>query len=136
MEGKESGELKSAVVASILAWLLPGLGHLYLGKRLKAAVLGVTLILAFFIGAFTSGRGVVSVEEHRYAFLAQVGASGPTFATLALTSHLRVPKEDARRVDPLVDIGLLYTMVAGLLNIVVIGDALETAIRRRRKNAD
>lgn len=127
---------KSPEIAGILAWVVPGLGHFYLGKRLKGAVLGLALIIAFFVGAFTSGRGAVSVKEHRYAFLAQVGAGGPTFATLALSPHLPAGKEDARRVDPLFDIGLLYTMVVGLLNIVVIGDAFETALKERKSRAD
>jgi hypothetical protein len=127
---------RSPEIACILAWLVPGLGHLYIGKRLKAAVLGLTLILAFSVGALTSGRGAVSVKEHGYAFLAQVGAGGPAFATLALSSHLREPKEDARKVDPLVDIGFLYTMVVGLLNIVVIFDAFETALKEKKSRAD
>jgi hypothetical protein len=127
---------KRPEITFILAWLLPGLGHLYLGKRLKAAVLGVTLIAAFFVGSFTAGRGVVSVKEHPYAFLAQVCAGGPTLATMAISSHLRQPDEDWRKIDPLTDIGLLYTIVAGLLSIVVLIDAFETSLKGIKKSAD
>jgi len=37
-------------VACVLAWLLPGLGHLYLGKKGRAAVFFLVVVATFGLG--------------------------------------------------------------------------------------
>lgn len=119
-------------IAAILAWLVPGLGHYYLGRRPKALILLCAILTAFVIGMVLADFRPVSVSEHKYAFIAQMGAGGPTLLVLLVTGG--GPVEDTgRAVDPLYSIGLLYTMVAGLLNYVVACDAYE---RMARKGSD
>lgn len=131
---------KSPELAAVLAWLIPGSGHLYAGFRVKG--IGA---LVFVLGLFTWGlllsRGdAVSLRKdngHEYAFLAQIGAGLPTLVGLAY-NHEKIPgfkpewpdindpadsdRYAARLPDN--DTGLLFTMIAGLLNLLLIHDAL------------
>jgi len=117
-------------VAAVLAWLVPGLGHFYLSQRPKAMILLGAIMSAFVIGIILADFQAISIENHKYAFFAQIGAGGPALSVLAATAGgLAAPT--AREVDPMHSIGLLYTMVAGLLNFVVACDAYERAARGR-----
>ena len=69
----------------------------------------------------------ISIPEHKYAFFAQMGTGGPTLLVLLVTGG--EVSEAGRVIDPLHSVGLLYTMVAGLLNFVVACDAYERAAR-------
>jgi len=126
--GKKIPEL-----AAVLAWLMPGLGHYYLGQRSKAVILFCAILLAFVLGVILADFEAVSIPEHKYAFFAQMGSGGPTLLTLFITGG--EIGEKGRAIDPLNSIGLLYTMVAGLLNYVVACDAYERAARGRHESA-
>ena len=116
-------------VAAILAWLVPGLGHFYLGHRSKALILLCGILAAFVIGVVLADFEAISVPVHKYAFFAQMGTGGPTLFVLLVTGGK--VSDTGRAVDPLHSVGLLYTMVAGLLNFVVVCDAYERAARGR-----
>jgi hypothetical protein len=117
-------------VAAVLAWLVPGLGHFYIGQRPKAIILLCAIMTAFVVGIALADFQAISIEQHKYAFFAQIGAGGPTLSILAATAGgLAAPGE--RAIDPLHSIGLLYTMVAGLLNFVVACDAYERVAKER-----
>jgi hypothetical protein len=120
-------------VAAILAWLVPGLGHFYLGHRPKAIILLCAILTAFVIGIVLADFEAISIPEHKYAFFAQVGTGGPTLLTLLITGG--EVSQPERAIDPLHSVGLLYTMVAGLLNFVVACDAYERAARERQNAA-
>jgi len=117
-------------VAAVLAWLVPGLGHYYLGQRPKAIILLCAIMSAFVIGVALADFQAISIEHHKYAFFAQIGAGGPTLSVLAATAG-GLASPGGRVVDPLHSIGLLYTMVAGLLNFVVACDAYERVVKER-----
>ncbi len=122
-------------LAAVLAWLIPGLGHLYAGYPIKGAVALVLLFGMHVAGLVVSRGDCVSLDQehgHPYAFVAQLGAGLPTGAALAY-AHGKLPWKppalevhDPEYVDrlPDVDVGLLFTMVAGLLNLLLIHDLL------------
>ena len=131
-------------LAALLAFLVPGLGHVYLGRPGKGLVAFVVLVGLFGWGIGISRGECVSLagdEEsgHRYAFLAQVGAGLPTALALLSTHQYEVkhalgmeasPPPSPSFEDPVyvarlpkLDEGLLYTMIAGLLNLLLIYDA-------------
>lgn len=45
--------LKNRYIALLLAWLVPGLGHLYQGRITKAIIFGVPILLLLFLGFHT-----------------------------------------------------------------------------------
>lgn len=155
-------------VAGVLALLIPGAGHVYLGHTAKGLVLGVGILGLFFGGMFIGGLAVVDSRsgrlENRISFYGQA-LVGP-IAVAVDRVHQSVFKgydPDERRVralepgevllkpgDPrnphgfgvitragtgegppylrsqgkVHEIGLLYTVIAGMLNFIVILDAL------------
>lgn len=138
---------KHPELAALLAWLIPGAGHIYAGHRKKGIASLVLVLGAYLAGLWVSRCEAVSLERdmgHQYAFIAQVGVGLPTGVALAYT-HGKLPwkpeRDDyyyaqasyvARLPD--IDTGLLLTMVAGLLNLLLIHDALNGipgALQRR-----
>ena len=56
---EEIVDLKDPIVAAILAWLIPGLGHIYQGRTAKGVLFMVCILSTFFYGLFISdGRAV------------------------------------------------------------------------------
>lgn len=134
-------------VAAVMAWVLPGLGHILLGERergyrIMAGVLGLV-----FIGLLVGGIDCVDRRNDRLWFLAQ-GLCGPVaFAADAanqalVQSHVidwsrrtdwdKFLSEDPEVLDDLRRVGIgrvnemgtLFVALAGLMNLVVILDAL------------
>ncbi len=48
-------DLKDPIVAALLAWLLPGLGHWYQGRRAKAVLFFVCIMGLFVYGVYLGG---------------------------------------------------------------------------------
>jgi hypothetical protein len=135
-------------VAAILAWLWPGLGHISLGERKRGLLIMFGVLFLFFGGLLIGGVDCVDRKNDRLWFLAQ-GICGPLafgadFLNQALVQR---PDEDWREggdlrrrylegdpelIDSLRRTGLgqvneagtLFVALAGLMNLVVILDAL------------
>jgi hypothetical protein len=164
--------LKDPALAAFLAWLVPGLGHLYQGRIAKGVLFFVCLMGTFAYGCYLGSSNeaiakgsnvqvgyarVVYVswrdEDQRLPYLCQVCIGLPALPALVqanrahngnppLGSFMAPPKPDggtdpfaeALKHQPTLDdlnrnlanyfeLGTLYTMVAGLLNVLVIYDA-------------
>ena len=88
------------------------------------------LILGTFLaGWLMSGRQNVYFASGRWHVLVQMGAGVVTFA-VGLPSG---PAEPRLTVMHPFEIDTLYTMVAGLLNVLVVMDAVLTGFRMRRE---
>jgi len=84
--------LKDPLVASVLAWLVPGLGHLYQGRYPKAALLFVSILGTFLYGLFLgsdqqAGWGRVVYfsfrqNDVRLYYLCQIGVGLPALPAL------------------------------------------------------
>lgn len=120
-------------VAGILSWILPGLGHIYLGHRRRGLVLLVTITATFWTGvAIGSVQGTVDPTERKLWFFAQMGTGGNALSAVAL-NRITTHEIRAKNQKPVVtnwvaaEVGVHYTGVAGLLNILVIFDAVGRA---------
>ncbi len=110
-----------ALFAAVLTWVLPGLGHFVIGRRAKAFYFG-GLVLGFFGLGLLLGEGAsVSTARFPYHFIGQVLVGLP--ALLADQFLGVVPL--GRTVDRL-ELGVVMTTVAGIMNLVVMVDAYET----------
>lgn len=157
-------ELRSRPLAAILAWLVPGAGHFYQGRRAKGTLYLICLISLWFAGFWIGGAHVVYASrhpgDHRWHYYAQLGAGLVALPALFQTRHINrfetfdrgfavtdreykplwggfmspprrpVSEENADEVSAWYalygagyEMGTWYTMIAGLLNILVIYDA-------------
>lgn len=147
-------------MASFLAWLVPGLGHLYQGRTAKAILFFVCIMGTFTFGVYLGGSSKLgwgrvvyaswSPDETRLPYLCQIGVGLP--AMPALIQAVRVRKGNApwfggfmapprpengpganlkqptldelnKDLDHDFELGTVYTMIAGLLNVLAIYDA-------------
>jgi hypothetical protein len=127
--GMTAAETARAVPACILAFLLPGLGHFFLGRRTKAFIFLGCLLALFLMGVAMESRLQLYLGfEDPLALLfslAQMAMGAPYFAARALgydAGNLRAVTYEY---------GNTFTAVAGLLNILVILDAYDTARGRK-----
>ncbi len=129
-----------APVAGLLTWIIPGLGHIYLGHRTRGVILIITITVTFWSGVAIGGlKETVNPQDHRIWFMAQIAAGGHTLIGYALHQWVE------RSGDPIetthwlsADIGLHYAGVAGLLSLLIIFDAIAksdpSASSRQRKD--
>jgi hypothetical protein len=112
-------------VAGILgAWLVPGLGHWIIGRRAKALLYFGAITATFLAGtALAQGRNL-SFEREPVYFAAYMFNAGQTVVGWLLTRHLEL----THRI-PFLQLGLTYTAVACLLNVVAMMDFVSTCGR-------
>jgi hypothetical protein len=124
-EQTQSGSL---VLLCFASWAIPGVGHLWLGRRAKGLILLVALPLMFVIGLAVHGRLFpfdVSDPLVGLAALADLGIGAAYF----LASALGYGGGDVRAVT--YEYGNAFLIVAGLLNLLVVIDAYDTAVGRK-----
>jgi hypothetical protein len=142
----ESGavNLKDPVLAGFLAWLIPGAGHFYQRRTGKGILYFVCILSTYFFGLYLGGGRVVYAswqpEDKHLPYLCQVGAGLPALPALVQTQRVRNGKEPwwngvmappkPEELDDLrkkyhryFELGEVYTMIAGLLNILAVYDA-------------
>jgi hypothetical protein len=120
---------KSPVPACLLAWLVPGAGHFYLRRPGKAMVFLVAIGALFTLGVLMDSRlemnlGLDDLLASLFS-LAQMATGLPY-----LVARLLGIEGDVRSVN--FEYGNTFTAVAGLLNILVVLDAYDTAVGRKR----
>ncbi len=121
---------RSPLVTGLLGWIVPGLGHIYVGRPGKALLYFILVVGTFAVGLRFSDFLCVNRAREPYWFLGQALAGGPTAAILHLTRDFAVTHRPS-----FYDLGLLYTTAAGLLNAVAVADALGIADDRRAERA-
>lgn len=118
-------------LAAFLAWLAPGLGHWYLGQRVRAAVLFIVLSVTFWTGIAVGGvYSTVHPSQNGAWFGAQLCMGGESLA--ALIAGARIRREHAGDVRyqafwPADNVSVVYTGICGLLNLLAIIDAIARA---------
>jgi len=123
------------VAAAMLAWVFPGLGHLYLRRTGKGLILMGCIIALFAFGVRMDSALQLHVGlEDPLALLfslAQMGVGAPYVAARLLGY------DSGLVTSPTYEYGNTFTAVAGLLNILVVLDALDTArgTKDRRQSA-
>ena len=115
--------------ACLLAWVLPGAGHFYLGRRGKGLLFFGAIGALFVLGVAMKSRLQLYLGlEDPLALLfsiAQMAAGVPYFLA-------RVLGYEAGQVTAVTyEYGNTFTAVAGLLNILVVLDAYDTAVGRK-----
>jgi hypothetical protein len=126
---------EKTLIATGLAWLVPGAGHICLRQWKKGALFFVCLVSLYVFGVVLgtqqpvdpdrswnySGEpppiSIVSPRNHYIVFAIQVLAGLPTLAATAVN---RAAFVDSATI--VTDLGQLITMVVGALNMLLIVD--------------
>jgi hypothetical protein len=111
-----------------IAWLVPGAGHLALGRVSKALILFVTLTLMFASGLWLEGRLFPFDFSQPLVALMALAAWG-IGAPHAVAQFLGVGA--GRVVAITYEYGNTFIIVAGLLNALVVLDAFDIAEGRK-----
>lgn len=125
-------------LAVIAAWLVPGAGHLVLGRFGRALLFMVCIIGSFILGLSLHGRlywpsasetpGSSSIDLVSILwFFAQIG-SGLCYIVSYLLGLGTTPQPQAATFE----YGNTFLFLSGLLNYLVIHDAFDIAAGRKR----
>ena len=127
----EPTQSSSLVLLCVASWLIPGAGHLWLGRRVKGLILLVALPLMFAIGLAIQGRLFPLIPFDIWeplvclAALADLGIGAVYFVAGALGYGAG----NVRAV--MYEYGNAFLIVAGLLNLLVVIDAYDIAVGRK-----
>jgi hypothetical protein len=113
-----------------LAWLVPGLGHYYLGRRRTAAAFAVIVVVTFVAGLSFQGR-LYSIEQGQpLTILATFAVWGAGLLNIAARLFSENPGGTILSVT--YEYGCAYLLTAGLMNLLLILDAWDIATGRKR----
>jgi hypothetical protein len=110
------------------AWLIPGAGHLWLGRWQKGIVFLLAMTLMFACGLWLEGRLFpfeFSQPLVALAAFADLGIGLPFFIAKALNAGA------GRVIAITYEYGNAFLIVAGLLNMLVVLDAFDVAQGRK-----
>ncbi|MCL2005724.1 MAG: hypothetical protein FWG73_06120 [Planctomycetaceae bacterium] len=166
--GNADVDLRNPFLAGILAWLVPGLGHLYQRRYPKALIFFLCIMPTFAIGCVLASGPEIGIARNvywswragdmRFWWLAQAplgvavipswtqawqvdAGKQPTLGTFMSPPKL-YPEDrqgiapvlsELRRKTPHYELGTYLTVIAGLMNILVIFDAIGGPFLGRRK---
>jgi hypothetical protein len=125
VEEIQSGGL---VLLCLSAWALPGVGHFWLGRRVKGALFFAALPTMFVIGLAIGGRLFPFEPSEPLVALAAVGQLGIGLAYFVATA-LGAGAGEVTAVT--YEYGNAFVIVAGLLNLLVVIDAYDVALGRK-----
>ena len=113
----------------MLAWFIPGGGHLALNKKKHAVIIFVTIVLTFCAGLYIGSIAVIDPVHSWY--VAQI-MNTPAVAALGRISTARDYTVFGRPAE----IGQIYTGIAGLLNLLCIINAVYWAHLRQTETEE
>ena len=127
-------------LVALAGWFVPGLGYCIIGQRLRGTVIGVTILLLFVAGLAIGGMHVIDAPTgltlplifQKPWFICQVMTGPVSLVSSYLANHwgtyidpnttktiVGVAYSHARMNE----IGVLYTAIAGMLNLMAVIDA-------------
>jgi hypothetical protein len=120
------------ILAALATWLLPGAGHLLIGDRQRGIIFLVVITLTFWTGVAIGGvKNTVSPADRTLWFAGQICAGGHSLAALAWSSTIQPQKGEYPAsiigYGRSEEVSVVYTAIAGMLNILVILDAMVRA---------
>ncbi|MCK4873583.1 MAG: hypothetical protein KAS72_12750 [Phycisphaerales bacterium] len=139
-------------LAAALAWVVPGLGHMFIGDIRRGVLLLVAIHLMMLTGLLIGGIDVVDRKDDRWWYLGQMLA-GPIPVLVdryhqsqkvvirnGRTTKLAPPPpgEDVPFEPSLArvnELGTLFVTLAGMLNLMCIIDVVQHPKRERRHAA-
>ncbi len=112
----------------ISAWLIPGCGHLLLGKKWRAAILFASILTMFVFGVAMQGE---FFTLHSPSYLRTLGFFGEMCVGVAMPAALFFGYKGGDPYFVTSDYGTAFLVAAGMLNVLTILDAYDIAMGRK-----
>jgi TM2 domain-containing membrane protein YozV len=122
-----------AVVSMILAWAVPGAGHLYLGRRGRAIAFFIIVVFMFVVGVGIDGS-LYTVATSRDSWL-KVLASFASMGAGFLYFIARQVGSPGDVVSSTFEYGSTFTLTAGLMNLLLVLDCYDL-VQGRKSNPE
>jgi hypothetical protein len=124
----KENHLAFLVTVGLLAWVIPGGGHFVLKERKRSIIIFTTIVLTLCTGLYVGSIGVVNLagDSAFYVKAAQVMNPPIVFALAWRTAGGDFPVYSWPN-----EIGQIYTMTSGLLNLLCVVNAVYLAYLRR-----
>ena len=123
-EAEERPGAGHALAAALLAWAVPGLGHFYLGRRVRAIAFCAIVLISLATGVALDGNLYRTVPDQPLSFFATIGCMGmgaPYFLARWVFGY----EGDIEGAG--YEYGSAFILTAGLMNLLLILDALDIA---------
>ena len=116
-------------LAAVLAWIFPGLGHLYLGRRRTALLYAAIVTVTFVLGLSFQGRLYTIDSSQPLTILATFAVSGAGLLNIA--ARFLSDNPGGAILAPTYEYGCAYLLTAGLMNLLLMLDAWDIASGRK-----
>jgi hypothetical protein len=125
----ETVRRRSRGLAVVLAWIFPGLGHAYLGRRRTALFYALIVTATFLLGLSFEGRLYTIDRTQPLTILATFAVSGTGLLNLA--ARFLSSNPGGTILAPTYEYGCAYLLTAGLMNLLLMLDAWDIASGRK-----
>jgi hypothetical protein len=112
----------------VAAWLIPGLGHLLLGRKWRALILFASILSMFLLGLAMEGK---FFSVHSPSYLQALGFFGEMCVGVAMPAALFFGYSGGDPYFVSSDFGTAFLVAAGMLNVLTVLDAYDIALGRR-----
>lgn len=117
------------VVAAVLAWIFPGVGHAVLGRRKTALAYAAIVTATFLLGLSFEGRLYTIDRSQPLTILATFAVSGA--GLLNLGARFLSDNPGGSILAPTYEYGCAYLLTAGLMNLLLMLDAWDIAAGKK-----
>ena len=108
------------VVAVLSAWLMPGLGHIYLKRYARGLTFFVLIVTSLILGCKLEGNLYIAIAGQPLTILATLGSMGVGFPYFLLRYGLRY---QGNIMGAGYEYGTAFLLTAGLMNLLLVLDA-------------
>ena len=115
-------------VAAVVAWLVPGAGHWYLGRRGRALAFLGLVAASLALGVALHGNLYRPLPGQPLTYLATLGCMGmglPYFLLRYLAGYT------GEVIAPGYEYGTAFILTAGLMNLLLVFDAWDIALGKK-----
>jgi len=112
----------------VLAWLLPGLGHVLLGRRLRAVVFAAVILIGFVMGVVLDGELMLPHAGDPLSYLAAFASLG-NGALFFIAKYLGLGQGVV--TAPGYEFGNTFLLTAGMMNLLLVLDTHDIAVGKK-----
>ena len=128
-DGKNATQSKRPwALLVVVAWLVPGLGHFLLGRKLRALVFAGLIAVSFILGIVLNGELVLPKHGDPISYLAAVASLG-SGALFLVAKFMGLGLGDITSAG--FDFGKTFFYTAGLMNLLLLLDVHDIAVGKK-----